>query len=156
MVVVATSNTGDPVIISDAEIPANGTFAIYLNPEIISGPIKQPMTGLLATAGDISIGTHIGETVITFNFQNCTYTKGGSGGDWEIFLRAIAYWGDNANNTLLFLQILDKSSYNIAKFAVTPYSAVSQIKGRISGSPQVEWSDANVYRFNLQFVRLTL
>ena len=159
MVVTATSNTGDPVIISDNATPANGTFAIYLNPEQIMGPIKQPLTAFVATAVDQSVGTHIGDTIITFNFQGCTFPKSGTGGDWEIFIRALGYWAHNDNNTLLYLQILDKSAYNIAKWGVagTPvtFGTVGQIRGKVSGLPQVDWSDPAVYRFNVQFVRLT-
>jgi len=156
--VIATSNTSDPIIISDHATVASAVHAIYLNPEKIMGPIKQPVTGFVETAEDLSTATHIGETQITFNFQNCTFPKGGSGGDWEIFLRALAYWADNDNDKTLYLQILDKDSYNIAKFPTTPYGAanLTQIAGKIVGLPQVEWSDAHVYRFNLQFVRLTL
>ena len=158
LMVIATSNTGDPVIISDHGTVASAVHAIYLNPEKIMGPIKQPIIGFVEAGEDLSIGTHIGQTQITFNFQGCTFPKDGTGGDWEIFLRGLAYWADDANDKTLYLQILDKDSYNIAKWPETPYGSgnLVQIEGKIVGLPQVDWSDSAVYRFNLQFVRLTL
>ena len=156
MVVVSAGKTTDKVIISDDSTPADGRFWIGLNPEKITGPIKQPMTGFVSTGEDKSVGTHIGETQILFTFHNCHYIKGGAGGDWEKFLRALASWGDNDNNDLLYLQIKDKDDYNIAKWSNAAFDGVSVIRGKINGNPQVDWGDANVYIFSVQFVRLTI
>lgn len=156
MVAVSAGSATDKVIISDNEVPADGRFWIGLNPEKIPGPIKQPMIGFVSTAADQSVGTHIGETQILFTFLNIPYPKDGTGGDWEKLLRAIASWGSNDNNDLLYLQVKDQDGYNIAKWSNAAFDGVAQIRGKINGFPQVDWATPNYYYFNLQFVRLTV
>lgn len=156
MVATSAGAATDKVIISDAEVPANGTFWIGLNPDIILGPYKQPLVGFVNTAVDKSVGTHIGQNELVITFMNCHYDKDGTGGNWEKFLRAVGYWGDNDNDNRLWLNIKDVNNYNIAKFPVTPYTGVSPIRGKINGAPQIDWAKPNYWWFNLQFVRLTL
>ena len=157
--VTSAGATTDKVIISDHLTPASGTFWIGLNPEKIIGPIKQPMVGTVITGNDVSVGTHIGETAVVFNFQNCHFSKGGTGGDWEKFIRALGYWAHSDNDDLLYLQIKDSSGYNIAKWGVAgasvDFATVAQIRGKVSGLPQIDWSTESQFYFNLQFVRLT-
>ncbi|MCJ7481521.1 MAG: hypothetical protein MUO31_00995 [Thermodesulfovibrionales bacterium] len=159
MVAVSAGSATDKVIISDHATPASGVFWIGLNPEKIMGPIKQPLTAFVNGPADQSFGTHVGDTIITFNFENCHYPKDGTGGDWEKFIRALGYWAHNDNNTLLYLSIPDKDAYNIAKWGVAgaavDFATVGQIRGKVAGAPQVDWGNENNYYFNLQFVRLT-
>ena len=152
----SAGSAGDKVIISDNIVPANGDFWIGLNPTKINGPIKQPLIGFVEGANDLSVGTHIGQTQIFFTFMDIPYPKDGTGGDWEILLRALASWGDNDNNDLLFLQIKDQDGYNIAKWSNDTFAGVEQIRGKISGMPQLNWATPDYYWFSLQFVRLTL
>jgi len=139
-----TSNTGDKVYIYDTVDGdfANALYVLYLNPKQIRGPMEMPLIG-------------IGETRLIIQFIGCTFAKDGSNGNWEKMIRFLAYWADNANDNMLYLVIKDSSNYNIAKWAVPPYSAVSQMKGKVIGMPQIDYSDSAVWRFNLTFQRLT-
>ena len=111
---VSTSNTTDKVIISDHVTPASGSFAIYLNPKKISWAEKQPPVVEVSTGDDQSISVKFGANVLQISFIGCTFAKDGTGGNWEIFVRAKGFWSHADNNSLLYLQIMDKDSYNIA------------------------------------------
>jgi len=154
MTYVATSNTSDKVILSDHVTPASGIFGIYLNPEKIGWNDEQKPVSEVSTGSDESTSTMFGANELVIRFNGCTYPKDGSGGDWEKFQRAKGYWSDSANNNLLYLQILDKDSYNIAKYPVTPYTGMAQIRGRI-GVTAAELDLPNNYRFNVIFKRDT-
>ena len=150
MAYVATTNTTDKVILSDTETPSDGNFGIYLNGEKQRWTERQPPIVELSTGDDESTSIQIGMNVLQIQITGNTFAKDGSDGNWERFVSARAYWSAAANNSLLYLQILDKDDYNIAKWG----NPVAQIRCRIVNFI-ADTSIESHYRFNVTIQRYT-
>ena len=154
--VTATTNTGDKIIISDNVNPAAGNFTVYLNGSKINWMDNQKPIVNLSVGNDESTASMIGINNLIIRFLECTYPKDGTGGNWEVFLRAKGFWSDAANKatSLLYLQMKDENGYNTAKYAVSPYTGVSQIRGRII-DVIADLSHVSHYKFTVVFQRFT-
>lgn len=143
----------DPVCISDNVTPANGTFAVYLNPEKRPWRYNNKLIYQQAIGNDNSLGNSWGASTQIYTFRNCRWPISGSGGNMEKLKRAIAYW--SANDSRPYLQVLDVNDYNQATWGNLTGSAVTQWRVQILDVDEID-ENSQTHTFNLSVLRVTV